>query len=128
LSTSFATKLGTQLAKNLYKYYLNQDILFYSQNNTSKLLKKINNDTEIVIDNFFIPLIQINAKIILLIVIIFFLFFINPLILISGFLFFFLIYYVVYKVIRLKIQKISLSNSIANEDRFKIVKESFYLN
>lgn len=125
LSTSFATKLGTQLAKNLYKYFLNKDILFYSQNNTSKLLKKINNDTEIVIDNFFIPLIQINAKIILLIVIIFFLFFINPLILISGFLFFFLIYYVVYKVIRLKIQKISLSSSIANEDRFKIVTESF---
>jgi ABC-type multidrug transport system fused ATPase/permease subunit len=114
-----------QLAKRLYKHYLNQNILFYNQNNNSTLLKRINNDTEIVNDALFIPLIQLNAKIILLISIFFFIFFINPLIIIFGFFLFFFIYYFIYKIIRYKIKKNAENSSRANEERLKISNESF---
>lgn len=125
LSIFFASKLGVQLAKSLYKHYLSQNILFYNQNNNSTLLKRINNDTEIVNDALFIPLIQLNAKLILLISIFFFIFFINPLIIIFGFFLFFFIYYFIYKIIRYKIKKNAENSSRANEERLKISNESF---
>lgn len=90
LSISFASKLGAQLAKNLYNHYLSQNILFYNQNNNSILLKRISNDIEIINDCLFIPLIQLIGKIILIISILFFIFFLNPLVLLFGSLFFFL--------------------------------------
>lgn len=125
LSISFASKLGAQLAKNLYNHYLSQNILFYNQNNNSILLKRISNDIEIINDCLFIPLIQLIGKIILIISILFFIFFLNPLVLLFGSLFFFFIYYFIYKIIRSSIHKNAENSSKANEERLKITNESF---
>ena len=54
----FAAGIGVNMGTKLYQYYIRQDWIFYLQNNSSELVRKISTECQRLIDGVLIPIMQ----------------------------------------------------------------------
>jgi HlyD family secretion protein len=121
----FAQKNGYQLTNNLYKNYLFKNWIFHSNNPSSKLIAKIQHDAVKITEFLIVPLMHLNSKIVLLISMLFVVFYVNWLLTIFLLLIFFIFYVFFYFFIRDFFEKNGKKISDFNEERLRILSESF---
>jgi len=121
----FPPRIGTEIAHRLFSYYLDQDFLFHTKGSSSKLTKKISNESKRVSDQILTPLIYANARIVLVFFIILIMFLYDPLVLISALTIFISAYLILFKFVRTKLQSYGSNISEMLSKRFKIMSDSF---
>ena len=121
----FPPRIGTEIAHRLFSYYLDQDFLFHTKGSSSKLTKKISNESKRVSDQILTPLIYANARIVLVFFIILIMFLYDPLVLISALTIFISAYFILFKFVRTKLQSYGSNISEMLSKRFKIMSDSF---
>ena len=116
----YGSKLGAQISIRLYKYFINQNWLFYTKNNSSILINKISFESERVNSGIIQPFMHMNSKLILSIFIAFSLLvydFFSTLIGVSIFLF---SYFILYKTVQKKLYYHGQVISESQSSRLKI--------
>ena len=96
IKTSFIFSVGNFYAKKLLKLYLKKPYSFHNENNSSKLINNLINETSLASGQFLLSIIDLIIEFLLIIGIFFILFFVEPKLTIFvtfGFLFFALIYF-----------------------------------
>ena len=121
----FPPRIGTEIAHRLFSYYLDQDFLFHTKGSSSKLTKKISNESRRVSDQILTPLIYANARIVLVFFIILIMFLYDPLVLISALTIFISAYFILFKFVRTKLQSYGSNISEMLSKRFRLMSDSF---
>jgi HlyD family secretion protein len=121
----FPPRIGTEIAHRLFSYYLDQDFLFHTKGSSSKLTKKISNESKRVSDQILTPLIYANARIVLVFFIILIMFLYDPLVLISALTIFISAYFMLFKFVRTKLQSYGSNISEMLSKRFRLMSDSF---
>ena len=121
----FPPRIGTEIAHRLFSYYLDQDFLFHTKGSSSKLTKKISNESKRVSDQILTPLIYANARIVLDFFIILIMFLYDPLVLISALTIFISAYFMLFKFVRTKLQSYGSNISEMLSKRFRLMSDSF---
>ena len=121
----FPPRIGTEIAHRLFSYYLDQDFLFHTKGSSSKLTKKISNESRRVSDQILTPLIYANARIVLVFFIILIMFLYDPLVLISALTIFISAYLILFKFVRTKLQSYGSNISEMLSKRFRLMSDSF---
>ena len=121
----FPPRIGTEIAHRLFSYYLDQDFLFHTKGSSSKLTKKIANESKRVSDQILTPLIYANARIVLVFFIILIMFLYDPLVLISALTIFISAYFMLFKFVRTKLQSYGSNISEMLSKRFRLMSDSF---
>lgn len=121
----FPPRIGTEIAHRLFSYYLDQDFLFHTKGSSSKLTKKISNESKRVSDQILTPLIYANARIVLVFFIILIMFLYDPLVLISALTIFISAYFILFKFVRTKLQSYGSNISEMLSKRFRLMSDSF---
>lgn len=121
----FATKVGAEIADQLYAYYLKQDWLFHSSGSSAQLTKQIANETVRVTTLVLLPLMQMNARIALASLMSLVLIFYDPIVAIIGLIIFAISYYILYKIVRARLQSNGKAISNMHEERFRLMNEGF---
>ena len=121
----FPPRIGTEIAHKLFSYYLDQNFLFHTKGSSSKLTKKIANESKRVSDQILTPLIYANARIVLVFFIILIMFLYDPLILISTLTIFISAYLILFKFVRTKLQSYGSNISEMLSKRFRLMSDSF---
>jgi ABC-type multidrug transport system fused ATPase/permease subunit len=121
----YGSKAGVEISIRIYKYFLNQEWLFYTKHNSSTLINKISLEAERVNTGIIQPFMHINAKIILsaLIVISIFIYDFFPSLI--GLLIFLFSYFILYKTVQKKLYKFGEVISTTQSSRLKILTETF---
>lgn len=123
--STFAYDTGTEIADQLFNYYLDQNWLFHVENNSSYLTKQIAGDSQRVTNNVLQPLLQLNAKIVLVIVLCCALLVYRWEVAIGGLLIFSIAYLILFKLVRNRLDRNGKFISQLTEYRFKIMSEVF---
>jgi ABC-type multidrug transport system fused ATPase/permease subunit len=121
----YGVAVGIEISNKLFNYFVNQEWLFYTKNNSSTLINKISIETGRVSASIIMPLMHMNARIVLCIFIIISIFiydFFSSLVGLSVFLFSYLI---LYKNVQSKLYKLGISISNTQSARIKIMNETF---
>ena len=121
----FANKVGTEIADRLYNYYLEQNWLFHASGSSAQLTRKIAVETQRVTGGILTPLMQMNARIILALLMILSIFIYDPKVATLIFITFSLAYLILFKVVRMRIQRNGKTISDVNEKRFRLMNEGF---
>lgn len=121
--TYLGVSLGMDLSKNLYEYYLRQDWLFHTRNNTSSILNKISIESNRITSSIILPLILTISKVFLIVFMYITLVILNPKFTIFGTIIFFICYYIVFKYAEKKLEKHGKNLSLQQENRFKSINE-----
>ena len=109
--------------KNLYEYYMRQDWLFHTRNNTSSILNKISIESNRITSSIILPLILTISKVFLIVFMYITLVILNPKFTIFGTIIFFICYYIVFKYAEKKLEKHGKNLSLQQENRFKSINE-----
>ncbi len=121
----FAAKVGAEISERLYTYYLKQDWLFHASGSSAGLTKKIHTEAGRVTGEIVMPLLQMNARFVLVLFMSLTLFIYDPLIAIIGIIIFAISYLLLFKVVRMSLQRNGIAISESSEERFRIMNESF---
>lgn len=121
----FANNIGAEIADKLYVYYLKQNWLFHASGSSAQLTKKIATETLRVTTNILTPLMLMNAKIGLVILMVLAFFLYDPRVGIVGVSIFGISYYILYRLVRLRLQRNGRTISEVNEQRFRLMNEGF---
>lgn len=121
--TYLGVSLGMDLSKNLYEYYMRQDWLFHTRNNTSSILNKISIESNRITSSIILPLILTISKVFLIVFMYITLVILNPKFTIFGTIIFFICYYIVFKYAEKKLEKHGKNLSLQQENRFKSINE-----
>jgi ATP-binding cassette, subfamily B, bacterial PglK len=121
----FASKVGTEIADRLYTHYLKQSWLFHASGSSAQLTKKIATETLRVTNAVLVPLMQINAKIVLVLLMSLTIFAYDSKVAIIGLFIFAAAYFILFKVVRMRLQRNGKAISDANEQRFRLMGEGF---
>lgn len=121
----FASKTGTEISDQLYKYYMNQNWLFFANGSSAELIKKVSAESVRVSDGIIQPLVQLNARAVLATFISIGLLLYNPILAILGLIFFIVAYIVLYKVVRGKLSRNGAEISKVATLRFRLMNEGF---
>jgi ABC-type multidrug transport system fused ATPase/permease subunit len=121
----YAARVGTELADNLYEYYMTKDWLFHSEGSSAYLTKQISTEAMRVTDQIIQPLMQMNAKLILALFISISILIYNPLIAITGLIIFGLAYFLLFRLVRVRLQNNGNKMSNLFTERFKLMNEGF---
>jgi ATP-binding cassette, subfamily B, bacterial PglK len=121
----FSARIGSELADDIYEYYMKQSWLFHAFNNSSELTKKISIESERLSLNIISPIMQINSKIALVLLMSFGIFLYDPFIAITAIFIFALAYIIIYKMVRGRLHKNGDTISHATTQRFKLMNEGF---
>lgn len=125
IKTSFIFSVGNFYAKKLLKLYLKKPYSFHNENNSSKLINNLINETSLASGQFLLSIIDLIIEILLIIGIFFILFFVEPKLTIFvtfGFLFFALTYFL---SVKKKILNYGYLRQITNNLRLKLYNETF---
>jgi ABC-type multidrug transport system fused ATPase/permease subunit len=123
LQNNFFKDIEVDIAKKLLTVYLNQNIIFHKNNNSSILIKKINTDVQFLSTlfssffKFFSDLILLSAFIIIIIIY-------NYSVAIYLLLFFILFFFLYYKLYKKKIRVWSIERNFINSEAYKSLTES----
>ena len=121
----FANKVGTEIADRLYNHYLKQNWLFHASGSSAQLTRKIAIETQRVTGGILTPLMHMNARIILALLMILSIFVYDPKVAVLIFLTFSIAYLILFKVVRMRIQRNGKTISEVNEKRFRLMNEGF---
>ena len=121
----FANKVGTEIADRLYDHYLKQNWLFHASGSSAQLTRKIAIETQRVTGGILTPLMQMNARIILALLMILSIFVYDPKVAILIFSTFSIAYFILFRVVRMRIQRNGKTISEVNEKRFRLMNEGF---
>lgn len=121
----FATKVGSEIADQLYSYYLKQDWLFHAAGSSSQLTKKIANESTRVTSQVIQPIIQMNARLVLALFMSLAIFSYDPKIAMISLAVFAIAYFLLYKIVRRLLQRNGKLISIVYEKRFRLMNEGF---
>jgi ATP-binding cassette, subfamily B, bacterial PglK len=121
----FAAKVGTEIADRLFKYYLNQSWLFHTKVSSSTLSKNISTETIRLSDFVIQPLMQINAKLMVSFLIAVAIIAVDPFTSLISILVVFLIYVILYRFVRVSLQKNGDDLSKYMGHRFSVMNEGF---
>lgn len=119
----YATKVGTEIADQLYGYYMKQGWLFHTANNSADLTKKIVNETDRLTMQVLLPFMILNSRLVLSIVISFSLFLYDPIVAISGLALFALTYLLLFKYVRRSLNANGERISEAHSVRYRLINE-----
>lgn len=121
----YATRVGTEIADQLYKYYMQEDWLFHSGGSSAQLTKQVSTEAMRVTAGIIQPLMQVNAKAVLTVFIAIGIFVYDPIIAIVGLLTFSCSYILLYKFIRKKLTDNGRKISQVSTQRFQLMNEGF---
>jgi len=121
----FATKVGAEISDKLYTHYLKQDWLFHTTGSSAQLTKKIATETLRVTIGIVMPLMQMNARIVLALFMGLAIFAYDPKVAIIGLGVFAIAYFILFKVVRIRLQRNGEVISEVNEQRFRLMNEGF---
>lgn len=121
----YGSKVGVEISIRIYKYFLNQEWLFYTKHNSSNLINKISLEAERVNTGIIQPFMHINAKIILCVLIVISIFIYDFIPSLIGLLVFLFSYFILYKTVQKKLYKFGEVISTTQSSRLKILTETF---
>lgn len=121
----FSFKVGAEIGNKLFKYYLNKDWIFFTQGNSNNYLRKISQEAERVSTGVIQQALMMNSRIILSIILIFTVFLYNNFVAFFLFLILALSYLIIFNFLKKRIIFHGENISIKQNDRFKIMSESF---
>lgn len=121
----FSFAIGTEISDRLYKYYLSENWLFHTKNNSSILIKHVSTETMRVTSQVILPFMQMNARIVLAVFIISGMIFYEPKIAFFSALIFSITYILLYKLVKSKLIKNSNDISCSSGIRFRLMNEGF---
>lgn len=121
----YASNIGAEITDKLYTHYLKQDWLFHATGSSAQLTKKIATEAHRVTNGIIMPLMQMNARIIFALFMSLSIFVYDPTIAIIGLAVFTLAYFILFKVVRMRLQRNGVAISEVNEQRFRLMNEGF---
>lgn len=121
----FSARVGTEIADRLYKYYINQDLLFHVGGSSSELIKKVSTEADRISERVIQPLMQMNAKIVLVLIIFSAIILINSFVAVSGLLIFGTAYFLIFNIFRERLKKNGHNFSVSMVDRFRLMNDGF---
>lgn len=119
----YATKVGTEIADRLYSYYVSQEWLFHTANNSADLTKKIVNETDRLTMQVLLPFMILNSRLVLSVFISFGLFLYDPIVAIAGLVLFGLTYLFLFKYVRKSLNANGERISEAHSVRYRLINE-----
>lgn len=120
----FSTKIGTEIASELYVYYLNQNWLYHSENNSADLTKKIVNETDRMTMQIIMPFMLLNSRIVFGFIISVSLFLYDPVVAVVGLLVFLIAYVALFKNVRKSLNANGQSISESYSTRYRLINEA----
>ena len=123
LQNNFFKDIEVDIAKKLLTIYLNQNIIFHKNNNSSILIKKINTDVQFL-STLFASFFKFFSDLILLSVFIIIIIIYNYLVAIYLSLFFILFFFFYYKFYKKNIRVWSIERNFVNSEAYKSLTES----
>lgn len=99
----FGAAVGTEIGDRLFKYYLCQNWLFHTKNNSSHLTKQVSTESIRLTDFVLIPLMQMNSRLVLSVLLMLVLFALNPLAALIGVLVFISSFMLIYRVVKFQL-------------------------
>jgi ABC-type multidrug transport system fused ATPase/permease subunit len=121
----FGNKMGVEIADRLFTYYLKQNWLYHTTGNSAQLTKKLAVETDRVTSGIILPLMQMNSRIVLALFLGLSIFIYDPKVAFVGITTFVLAYFVLFNIVRMRLQLNGRAISEMNEQRFRIMNESF---
>jgi ATP-binding cassette, subfamily B, bacterial PglK len=121
----FATKIGAEIADRLYAHYLKQDWLFHATGSSAQLTKKIATEAIRVTNGIVMPLMQMNARIVFALFMSLSIFVYDLKVAIIGLAIFAIAYFILFKMVRVRLQRNGRAISQVNEQRFCLMNEGF---
>jgi ATP-binding cassette, subfamily B, bacterial PglK len=121
----FAAKVGAEISARLYTYYLRQDWLFHASGSSAQLTKKIATESGRVSGGIVMPLMQMNARIMLALFMSLGIFIYDLKVAIIGLTIFAIAYFILFKLVRVRLQRNGRAISEVNEQRFYLMSEGF---
>lgn len=120
----FSTKIGTEIASELYVYYLNQNWLFHAENNSADLTKKIVNETDRMTMQIIMPFMLLNSRLVFGFIISVSLFLYDPVVAVVGLLVFLIAYVALFKNVRKSLNANGQSISESYSTRYRLINEA----
>lgn len=121
----FAFKVGTEIADRLYCHYINQNWLFHAGGSSANLVKQVSTESVRVTAQVILPLMQMNARLVLVTFISVGMIIYNPLVALVGILLFFSAYFVLFKLVKISLNKNGTNISKMSKIRFRLMNEGF---
>jgi ATP-binding cassette, subfamily B, bacterial PglK len=121
----FATKVGAEISAKLFNHYLKQDWLFHSSSSSAQLTKKVAVEASRVAIGIVMPLMNMNARMVLSLFMGATIFIYDPMVATIGVIIFMISYFVLFKLVRLELQRNGKAISDTNEERFRLMNEGF---
>lgn len=121
----YGSKIGSEISIRVYKYFISQDWIFFTKNNSSSLISKIANEAGRINSAIIQPFMHMNARLVLSVFIVISIFlydFFSSLIGLAVFLFSYLL---LYKTVRKKLYNNGVIISKTQDSRLKIMTETF---
>jgi ATP-binding cassette, subfamily B, bacterial PglK len=125
LLSVFAAKIGVEISARLYTFYLKKSWLFHASGSGAQLTKKIAIEAERVSGGIVMPLLQMNARIVLSLFMSLAIFTYDSKVAITGLVVFAIAYFIIFKVVRMRLQRNGRIISQMNEQRFRLMNEGF---
>ena len=121
----FASEIGSEISTRLYTHYLKQEWLFHTLGSTAKLTKNIATEASRVSGGILIPLMQMNARIIFSIFMSMSIFIYDPKVGVTGLVIFGIAYFILFRVVRVRLQRNGKTLSVESGTRFRLINEGF---
>jgi ABC-type multidrug transport system fused ATPase/permease subunit len=121
----YGSKLGAEISIRLYKYFINQNWIFYTKKNSNILINKISLEAERVNSGIIQPFMHMNSKFVLSFLITFSILIYDFFSTLSGLLVFLISYFILYKTVQKKLYYYGQVISETQSLRLKILSETF---
>lgn len=121
----FATRVGAEISAKLFNHYLKQDWLFHSSSSSAQLTKKVAVEASRVAIGIVMPLMNMNARMVLSLFMGATIFIYDPMVATIGIIIFMISYFVLFKLVRIELQRNGKAISDTNEERFRLMNEGF---
>ena len=96
----FAAQIGAEISDRLYSFYLQQNWLYHSSQNSAELTKKVVNETTRITNGILMPVMTMNAKLALAFFMLMALFIYDPIVAITGIIVFGSAYILLFMIVR----------------------------
>ncbi len=121
----FSTRTGAEIADRLYSYYLKKSLLFHTSGNTAELIKKIALEAPRATTGILLPLMKLISRLVIVIILSLTIFIIDPKVAFIGFFVFATAYYILFRLVRMRLQRNGKNISKVNGKRYRLMNEAF---
>ena len=121
----FSQMCGYSISQRLFSHYLNQPYKFFAQRNSSELSKNILAEIEILVQDAFMPIMNLTAHILVVIAILILLLIVNPLLAVMAGIILGGAYFAIYLIFHRKFHYYGQERQSAQAERYKVVNEAF---